>query len=57
VQRPTIFKDGCGENILDLYDQLKWTNEVDASGNIVYEYEYNITYINDKAFDIIMKNT
>ena len=30
------------------YDQLQWTNEIDVSKNIVYEYEYNIKYINDK---------
>jgi len=50
--RPTILKDENGENILDLYDQLQWTNEMDDSGNIVYEYEYNIKYINYKALDI-----
>jgi len=38
-----------GENILDLYDQLQWTNEIDDSGNIVYEYEYNIRYINPQS--------
>ena len=27
-------------------------NEIDDSGNIVYEYQYNIRYINDKALDI-----
>ena len=52
VPRPTILKDENGENILDLYNQLQWTNEIDDSGNIVYEYEYNIRYINDKALDI-----
>jgi len=52
VPKPTILKDENGENILDLYDQLQWTNEMDVSGNIVYEYEYNIRYINDKALDI-----
>ena len=53
VPRPTILEDENGENILDLYDQLQWTNEIDDSGNIVYEYEYNIKCINDKALDII----
>jgi len=49
VPRPTILKDENGENILDPYEQIQWTDEVDASGNIVYEYEYNIRYINSEA--------
>jgi hypothetical protein len=32
VPRPTIFKDDNKENILDLYDQIQRTNEIDASG-------------------------
>jgi hypothetical protein len=52
VPKPTILKDENGQNILDLYDQLQWMNEIDDSGNIVYEYEYNIKYINNKALDI-----
>jgi len=49
VPRPTILKDENGENILDPYEQIQWTDEVDASGNIVYEHEYNIRYINSEA--------
>jgi len=49
VPRPTILKDAGGENILDPYEQIQWTDEVDASGNVVYEYEYNIRYINSDA--------
>jgi hypothetical protein len=49
VPRQVILKDENGENILDPYDQLQWTNEVDASGNIVYEYEYKIEYINNET--------
>ena len=52
VPRPTILKDESGENILDLYGQLQRTNEIGASRHIVYEYEYNTRYINDKALDI-----
>jgi len=44
VPRQTILKDASGENILDAYDQLQWT---DASGD--YEYEYNIRYINPQS--------
>jgi hypothetical protein len=44
VPIPSILKDASGENILDAYDQLQWT---DASGD--YEYEYNIRYINREA--------
>ena len=49
VPRPTILKDAGGENILDPYEQIQWTDEEDASGNIVYEHEYNIRYINSEA--------
>jgi hypothetical protein len=49
VPRPTIMKDASGENILDPYDQIQWTDEEDASGNIVYEHEYNILYVNNEA--------
>jgi hypothetical protein len=49
VPRPTIMKDASGENILDPYEQIQWTDEEDASGNIVYEHEYNIRYINSEA--------
>jgi hypothetical protein len=52
VPKLTILKNENKENILDLYNQLQWTNEIDASGNIVYEYEYNIKYINNIALDI-----
>jgi hypothetical protein len=46
VPRQTILKDESGENILDMYNQIQWTDLVNESGNIVYEYEYNIKYIN-----------
>ena len=42
-----ILKDASDENILDAYGQIQWTNALDASGNIIYEYEYNIRYINE----------
>lgn len=44
---PAILKDASGENILDAYGQIQWTNALDASGNIIYEYEYNIKYLNE----------
>ncbi|ADX06553.1 hypothetical protein 162310560 [Organic Lake phycodnavirus] len=31
VPRPTIMKDAGGENILDPYEQIQWTDEEDAS--------------------------
>jgi len=49
VPRPTIMKDASGENILDPYEQIQWTDEEDASGNVVYEYEYNILYVNNES--------
>jgi len=44
---PAILKDASGENILDAYGQIQWTNALGGSGNIIYEYEYNIRYINE----------
>ena len=41
----TILKDASGNNILDSNGELQWTDEVDSSGNIVYEYTYKIRYI------------
>ena len=49
VPKLTILKDENGENILDTHNVIQWTDEVDASGNIVYEYEYNIQYINNES--------
>jgi hypothetical protein len=49
VPRQTILKDASGENILDPYEQIQWTDEEDAFGNVVYEYEYNILYVNSEA--------
>ena len=51
---PTILKDASGENILDEHNQITWTDLVDSSGNIVYEYEYNIRYLNEYS-EIISK--
>jgi hypothetical protein len=45
---PTILKDVSGENILE-HDQIQWTDLVDSSGNIVYEYEYNIRYLDSSG--------
>ena len=42
-------KDSSGVNILDEHDQIQWTDLVDSAGNIVYEYEYNIRYLNSSA--------
>ena len=53
---PTILKDASGENILDEQDQIQWTDLVDSSGNIVYEYAYNIRYLNASS-EIIDKET
>jgi len=33
------------ENVLDNNGMLQWTNELDGSGNIVYEYPYNLRYL------------
>jgi hypothetical protein len=33
------------ENVLDDNGMLQWTNELDGSGNIVYEYPYNLRYL------------
>ena len=33
------------ENVLDDNGMLQWTNELDGSGNIVYEYLYNLRYL------------
>jgi len=41
----TILKDENGNNILDEYNQIQWTNKLDDTGNIVYEYAYNIRYV------------
>ncbi|MGA0120645.1 MAG: hypothetical protein ACO3HJ_04240, partial [Methylophilaceae bacterium] len=53
---PTILKDASGENILDEHDQIQWTDLVDSSGNIVYEYAYNIRYLNNSG-QIVDKET
>jgi hypothetical protein len=41
----TILKDASGNNILDSNGQIQWTDKLDSSGNIVYEYAYEIRYI------------
>ena len=33
------------ENVLDDNGMLQWTSELDGSGNIVYEYPYNLRYL------------
>ena len=33
------------ENVLDDNGMLQWTNKLDGSGNIVYEYTYNLRYL------------
>jgi hypothetical protein len=33
VTKQTILKDESGENILDIHNQIQWTDEVDAYGN------------------------
>lgn len=52
---PTILKDASGKNILDKHNQIQWTDLVNSSGKIIYEYEYNIRYLN-KNGQIINKN-
>ena len=39
IPKQVILKDSNGENILNVHNQMKWTNDVYASGNIVYEYQ------------------
>ena len=41
----TILKDANGNNILDGNGEIQWTDKLDGSGNIVYEYAYEIRYI------------
>ena len=52
---PTIMKDSSGNNILDKYNMIQLTDLVNDSGDIVYEHEYNIRYLN-KNGQIINKN-
>ena len=49
--------DYSGENILDTYGKIQWTNILDGSGNIIYEYEYNIKYINEQGQDVSYNNS
>jgi hypothetical protein len=50
VPKKVILKDSNGENILNVHNQIQWTNDV--SGNIVYEYQYKVKYINQDASEI-----
>ena len=52
IPKQVILKDSNGENILNVHNQMQWTNDVDVSGNIVYEYQYKIKYINQDASEI-----
>jgi hypothetical protein len=52
VPKKVILKDSNGENILNAHNQIQWTNDLDASGNIIYEYQYKIKYINQHANEI-----
>ena len=51
------------ENVLDENGMIQWTNELDGSGNIVYEYAYNLRYLdlsgnryNKDEYDIKLSN-
>ena len=50
IPKQVILKDSNGENILNVHNQMQWTNDI--SGNIVYEYQYKIKYINQDASEI-----
>ena len=52
IPKQVILKDSNGENILNVHNQMQWTNDVDVSGNIVYEYQYKVKYINQDASEI-----
>ena len=52
VPKKVILRDSNGENILNIHNQIQWTNDLDASGNIIYEYQYKIKYINQHANEI-----
>ena len=52
IPKQVILKDSNGENILNAHNQMQWTNDVDVSGNIVYEYQYKVKYINQDANEI-----
>jgi hypothetical protein len=41
-----IVKDILGNNVLNAYDQLMFEDVLDENGEIVYEYEYDIRFIN-----------
>ena len=41
----TILKDTSGNNILDSNGEIQWADELDGSGNIIYEYSYKVRYI------------
>ena len=51
-EQQCILKDASGNNILDSKNQFQWTNKIDSSGNILYEKEYHIRYLDDKAIRI-----
>jgi hypothetical protein len=50
VPKQVILKDSNGENVLNVHNQMQWTTDI--SGNIVYEYQYKVKYINQHANEI-----
>ena len=52
IPKQVILRNSSGENILNIHNQMQWTNDVDVSGNIVYEYQYKVKYINQDASEI-----
>jgi hypothetical protein len=48
----TILKDASGNNVLDAKGNICWTQEIDASGNPVYETAYSIRYIDGSGITL-----
>ena len=45
VPKLILLKDEHGENILDSIGNLQWTPLIDDNGQIIYELEYDIRYL------------
>ena len=41
----TILKDASGNNVIDEKGNVCWTQQIDASGNLVFETAYDIRYV------------
>jgi hypothetical protein len=48
----TILKDASGNNVLDAKGNICWTQEIDGSGNPVYETAYSIRYIDGSGITL-----